>query len=84
MAAQQRKAKKGRRSHDKDTGMFALTFLTITSFPATHAETSIANYRLVRVKGGSEEKSQIYNERRSLQLVKNETIRRDTCNEKSL
>ena len=26
------------RSHDKDTGMFALTFLTITSFPATRVE----------------------------------------------
>ena len=35
-AGKQRKAKKGRRNHDKDTGMFAFTFLTITSFPATH------------------------------------------------
>ena len=26
-------------SHDKDTGMFAFTFLTITSFPATHGNT---------------------------------------------
>ena len=32
-----RKAKKGRRNHDKDTGMFAFTVLTITSFPATNA-----------------------------------------------
>ena len=35
-AGKRRKAKKGRRNHDKDTGMFAFTFLTITSFPATH------------------------------------------------
>ena len=33
--------KKGRRSHDKDTGMFVFTFLTITSFPATHVFTCI-------------------------------------------
>ena len=32
----QRKAKKGRRNHDEDTGMFAFPFLTITSVPATH------------------------------------------------
>ena len=37
MAAKQSKAKKGRRCHDKDTGTFSFTFLTITSFPATHA-----------------------------------------------
>ena len=37
----QRKAMKGGRSHDKDTGMFAFTFLTITSFPATHDHTSL-------------------------------------------
>ena len=36
MAGKQRKAKKGRRNHDKHTGVFAFTFLTITSFPATH------------------------------------------------
>ena len=35
-AGKQRKAKKGRRNHEKDTGMFAFTFSTITSFPATH------------------------------------------------
>ena len=37
VAGNQRKVKKDRRSNDKDTGMFAFTFLTITSFPATHA-----------------------------------------------
>ena len=35
-AGKQTKAKNGRRNHDKDTCMFAFTFLTITSFPATH------------------------------------------------
>ena len=35
-AGKQRKAEKGRRSDDKDTGMFAFTLLTITSLPATH------------------------------------------------
>ena len=39
MAGQKRKAKKGRRNHNKDTGMFAFTFLTISSLPATHRET---------------------------------------------
>ena len=42
VAGKKRRAKKGRRSPDKDTGMFALTSLTITSFPnnfpATHVE----------------------------------------------
>ena len=37
MAGKQNKAKKDRGNHDKETGMFAFTFLTITSFPATHA-----------------------------------------------
>ena len=36
VAGQLRKAKKGRRNHDKDTGMLAFTFLTIISFPATY------------------------------------------------
>ena len=36
---QKRKDKEGRRNHDKDTGMFALTFSTITSFPATNGHT---------------------------------------------
>ena len=36
VAGKQRKAKKGRRNHDKDAGMFAFTFSTITSFPTTH------------------------------------------------
>ena len=35
----ERKAKKGRRSHDRNTGMFAFAFLTITSFPATYEKT---------------------------------------------
>ena len=39
MAGKQRKAKKDRRSHDKDIGVFAFTSLTITSFPATHVQT---------------------------------------------
>ena len=43
-AGKQRKAKKGRRNQDKDTGTFASTFLTIASFPATHAETEHASH----------------------------------------
>ena len=35
VAGKQMKAKKGRRNHDKDTGIFAFTFSTITSIPAT-------------------------------------------------
>ena len=44
MAAKQSKAKKCRRSHDKDTGIFAFTFLTITSFPATHVLICSSNF----------------------------------------
>ena len=36
----QRKARKGRRNHDKDLAMYAFTFLTITSFPVTHGKDS--------------------------------------------
>ena len=38
----QRKAKNGKGNHDKDTGMFAFTSLTIISFPATHDSTWLA------------------------------------------
>ena len=39
------KAKKGRRNHDKDTGMFAFTFLTVTLFPVTHVLTWMKTFR---------------------------------------
>ena len=42
----QRKVKKGRRSRDEDTGMFAFTFLTITSFPAAHDPMAINVVRI--------------------------------------
>ena len=37
---------KGRRSHDKDTGQFAFTFLTITSFPATNGLIALLGIKL--------------------------------------